>query len=101
MVKLSLEELNLLYPLSGFDAQISFIKTQFPQKLFLITQGSAGATVIKAGQVAAVPSIKVHQVDATGAGDAFLGAFVAQLLVLLDHQQFDDLSITSITDMTF
>ena len=48
--------------------------------LFLCTRGGEGATAYtRSGVSASVPAAKVRAVDTTGAGDAFLGAFLWRL----------------------
>lgn len=44
----------------------------------IVTVGAQGALVITAGEVARAPSIEVEVVDTIGAGDAFMGAFLAR-----------------------
>lgn len=45
----------------------------------VITLGAAGAAIDSSGQTAMLPAPKVEVVDTTGAGDAFSGAFAAEL----------------------
>jgi ribokinase len=45
----------------------------------VITLGAAGAVIAHDGQTRALPAPKVEVVDTTGAGDAFSGAFAAEL----------------------
>lgn len=45
----------------------------------VITLGEAGAVVAHKGETVAIPAPKVQVVDTTGAGDAFSGAFAAEL----------------------
>ncbi len=46
----------------------------------VVTDGAAGATVVTAGRSRHVPPVAVPVVDATGAGDAFAGGFLAGML---------------------
>ena len=52
--------------------------SSFPNKIVLITLGKEGSRLLYGGKSYYAPSIKVHPVDTTGAGDAFLGAFLSQ-----------------------
>lgn len=45
----------------------------------VITLGAAGATVFHAGEATSIPAPTVKVIDTTGAGDAFTGAFAAEL----------------------
>lgn len=48
--------------------------------LVLVTQGSKGATLFTRSNEYFVPSFEVESIDTTGAGDAFIGAFLYQLM---------------------
>jgi ribokinase len=49
--------------------------------LVCVTLGAAGARLMECGrEVAVSPSPEVHAIDTVGAGDAFVGAFVAEIL---------------------
>ncbi|ASC72219.1 Ribokinase [Halomicronema hongdechloris C2206] len=57
------------------------IARQFPQaKAVLVTAGAAGCTYVAWGQRGYQPAFAVPSQDTTGAGDAFLAAFLCQLL---------------------
>jgi len=53
--------------------------THLPVPEVLITRGSSGAVYRSGGQEIEVPAFKVDPVDTTGAGDTYLGFFVAGL----------------------
>ncbi len=48
-------------------------------RLVIITLGAKGALLLTAGHRVEVPSFPVRPVDTTGAGDAFMGAFLCSL----------------------
>jgi ribokinase len=45
----------------------------------VVTLGAAGAAIVHAGETATIPAPRVQVVDTTGAGDAYCGAFAAEL----------------------
>ncbi len=53
-------------------------------EIVCLTMGDAGTMVAAAGERQTVPALKVDAVDATGAGDTFDGAFLAQLALGAD-----------------
>ena len=62
------------------------IRTELPEAaallskmLVLVTKGAAGAECIDGTTITKVPAFKVAPVDTTGAGDTFLGYFLASL----------------------
>ena len=48
--------------------------------LVIITEGPDGCTVNQNGKILHIPSFSTQEVDATGAGDSFAGAFLAKYL---------------------
>ena len=64
-------------------AELSKAFAQAPAEMgfpmLLVTKGSEGATVYADGKATFQSSFKVTPVDTTGAGDTFLGSFVARL----------------------
>ena len=55
------------------------IRARYGNRAVAITQGEQGCTIASASETLQVPGFKVRVVDATGAGDAFLGALLAGL----------------------
>lgn len=50
---------------------------RYPQAVVVVTAGVAGAVAWAGGHSLAVPAVRVQAVDTTGAGDVFVGYFVA------------------------
>lgn len=55
-------------------------------KVITITLGSKGTYISVNGNNEIIPSIKIKQVDSTGAGDAFVGAILKQLSEISDKR---------------
>eukprot|EP01037_Dinobryon_pediforme_P002419 gene2419-2454_t len=74
-----LDDAELLTSLSDPD-KIADFYLRLGAKIVALTLGKAGALIATPEKRQRVPSIKVDAVDATGAGDTFDGAFLAQYL---------------------
>lgn len=59
------------------DEVITEMLKKFPESKIIMTLGSKGAIYADASQRISVPGMKVKVVDTTGAGDTFIGYFVA------------------------
>ncbi|WP_274308879.1 carbohydrate kinase family protein [Solibacillus daqui] len=77
-IKMSSEELLLFARTENFKEALNWA-TQFEDKAIAITQGAEGTIYIQNGVITVVPSISVNAIDATGAGDAFVGAVLYEL----------------------
>ena len=78
IIKVSIEEGEL----TTGEKEISAINKELHAlgaKVVVITLGSKGSSLSVAGKEAHIPSIPVKMVDATGAGDAYIGALLALL----------------------
>ncbi|MEK3683488.1 PfkB family carbohydrate kinase [Paenibacillus sp. FSL R10-2736] len=82
IVKISEEELEFITGLTDLQEGTRQIQSQFKVKVILVTKAEKGCFVRfgSGSKWADVPGFKVHTVDTTGAGDAFLGGFLYQLL---------------------
>ncbi|AAT27951.1 PfkB family carbohydrate kinase [[Mycoplasma] mobile] len=87
VVKMSLEELEIIYKLkwnSKNDTETLHKEMkkiiENDQQFFLITLGKDGTLFIDKNKIKIIPSIKVKQVDTTGAGDVFLGSFISKYI---------------------
>ena len=93
IVKLSLEELILIAGIDNQDQAIEYILTLGP-KYVLITLGSKGTSLSTKEETIIIPSVKVKQIDTTGAGDSFIGYVVGQLA--LSDKDINDFSLEDI-----
>ena len=77
-IKMSSEELLLFADTDNLEEAFIWAAS-FKDKAIAITQGAAGTTFIQNGKITKIPSIAVKAIDATGAGDAFVGAVLFEL----------------------
>lgn len=89
--KLSDEELFLITKEKDITAGVNKLH-ELGVKVVTITLGSKGTYLSVAGQNEIIPSIKITQVDSTGAGDSFVGAVLKQLSDIEDKKNvsFED-----------
>ncbi len=78
LLKISEEELGFV----GGEAQISETMERFDISVVVQTLGGKGAKYYFRGGTGSIEGRRVNAVDATGAGDAFWGGFLAELLRL-------------------
>ena len=65
----------------GFEEAENYFFAQYPSlKLTTLKNGSKCSTFYSRDGLVKAPTFKVEQLDATGAGDCFDGAFLASLL---------------------
>lgn len=62
------------------DALIAALKKRYPDVIIVLTLGSKGATLIQGNNVSHCDAPVVKAVDTTGAGDTFVGYFVAGII---------------------
>ena len=86
--KLSDEELFLLTNEKDITAGVKKLH-ELGVKVVTITLGVNGTYISVNGENEIVPSIKIKQVDSTGAGDAFVGAVLKQLSDIEDKRSID------------
>ncbi|SHJ87546.1 fructokinase [Anaerobranca californiensis DSM 14826] len=78
-VKLSEDELYMIYGEKDLDKALNKMYETY-NHVAAITLGSKGTYLVTKGQRKIIPSIKITPVDTTGAGDAFVGAFLSLLV---------------------
>lgn len=83
--KLSDEELFLITKEKDITAGVNKLH-ELGVKVVTITLGSKGTYLSVAGKNEIIPSIKITQVDSTGAGDSFVGAVLKQLSEIEDKK---------------
>jgi 2-dehydro-3-deoxygluconokinase len=75
-----LDDVQVLTGLTDPDAMLDFSLRLGP-KVVVLRMGAAGAYLATPNQRVRIPAYPVVAVDATGAGDAFCGSFLARILV--------------------
>lgn len=83
--KLSDEELTLITKEKDLDAGVKKLY-ELGVKVVTITLGSKGTYLSVNGENVIIPSIKITQVDSTGAGDSFVGAVLKQVAEIEDKK---------------
>lgn len=79
IVKLSEEEAYLISGINNIEEASNFI-VDLGCKNLITTLGSKGAMLTTKEEQVLIPTNPVKMIDATGAGDAFMGAILAQIL---------------------
>jgi len=83
--KLSDEELTLLTKEKDLEAGVKKIH-ELGVKVVTITLGSKGTYLSVQGKSSIIPSIKIKQIDSTGAGDSFVGAVLNKVSEIKDKK---------------
>ena len=83
--KLSDEELTLITKEKDLDAGVKKLH-ELGVEVVTITLGSKGTYLSVNGENVIIPSIKITQVDSTGAGDSFVGAVLKQVAEIEDKK---------------
>lgn len=96
-VKVSEEELQLISGCKELDAGVSELHN-LGAKVIAVTLGKNGTLIWYENTQAMIPSISIHSVDSTGAGDAFVGTMLFQLS-RLNTEQIRKLSFEDWEDM--
>ncbi len=97
LVKVSEEELFFLTHTDNLEQGAHRLVEQYPIQLLAVTLGPKGCCVFVNGKCFTSPTYDVVVVDTTGAGDAFWGAFLYQILSRnLDLSQLSDTDIQEI-----
>ncbi len=79
-VKLSDEELLMIFEKENSEDALDTLFESF-KGIAAVTLGSRGTLLASSDKRVLIPSIKINPVDTTGAGDAFVGAFLSGLMI--------------------
>lgn len=80
IVKLSEEEVAFLAPTGNVNEAADWLMQEYGNQLILVTLGAKGCFYRTQDHCGIVRGFKVDAVDATGAGDAFFGGMLYQIL---------------------
>ncbi|MCF7930813.1 MAG: carbohydrate kinase [Acholeplasmataceae bacterium] len=90
LLKISDDELFFITGKEDINESVQYL-FQGDVKVVIVTKGSLGATVYTKTSEIFVPSYQVEAVDTTGAGDAFIGAVIYQILnKKIDKEHLED-----------
>jgi len=78
VIKVSDEDLELLYPGVGID-EVASQWLQAPTQVLVVTRGAEGAVGYSAQGRVEIPGVKVTVADTVGAGDSFQATLLSQL----------------------
>lgn len=87
-VKLSDEEIKLITKEEDLKMGVKLLH-EIGAKVVAITLGAEGTLISNGEEITVVPSIKIKQVDSTGAGDSFVGAVLKQIADLKYKKNID------------
>lgn len=90
-VKLSDEEVKLITKEEDLKTGVKILH-EIGAKVVAITLGAEGTLISNGAEMEVVSSIKIKQVDSTGAGDSFVGAVLKQIADIKDKKdiEFED-----------
>lgn len=81
ILKVSSEELEFITGLKDLEEGSRYILDNYGIKLILVTLGSEGCFYRLGSKTGRLPTYDVVTVDTTGAGDAFVGAMLYQIII--------------------
>lgn len=97
IVKISEEELEFITGIKDLEEGSKYIYDLYQTKLITVTLGPDGSFYRRGNDFGKRPGRKVNTVDTTGAGDAFFGGFLYQ--ILKSEQAIADLSVNKLEQM--
>lgn len=87
-LKLSDEEIKLLTEEENLESGIKKLHS-LGAKIVAVTLGGEGTLLSDGNNIEVVPSIKIKQIDSTGAGDAFVGAILKKVSEISNKNDID------------
>ncbi len=99
LVKMSDEEVKIISGKGDIKEGIKSLH-ELGAKIVVITLGKEGTLVSNNNDMEIVPSIKIKSIDSTGAGDAFVGAFLYKTVQLQNPKDLKD-NFNQIKDITY
>ncbi|MBS4178139.1 carbohydrate kinase family protein [Lederbergia citrea] len=97
IVKVSEEELLFVIGISDLEKASDILHRKYGIPLIFVTLGEKGCFYRHGSSTGHVPGFSVEVIDTTGAGDAFLGGILYQLL---NVESLSELSHQNVRDMT-
>lgn len=88
LVKMSEEELLLLTNIKNQNEALDYLHN-LGAKIICVTLGAKGTLLSIPNNRKIIPSIKIKQVDSTGAGDAFIGAVLYKISIIPESEELD------------
>lgn len=99
LVKMSDEEVKIISGKRDIKEGIKALH-ELGAKIVVITLGKEGTLVSNNNDMEIVPSIKIKSIDSTGAGDAFVGAFLYKTVQLQNPKDLKD-NFNQIKEITY
>lgn len=99
LVKMSDEEVKIISGKGNIKEGIKALH-ELGAKIVVITLGKEGTLVSNNNDMEIVPSIKIKSIDSTGAGDAFVGAFLYKTVQLQNPKDLKD-NFNQIKEITY
>lgn len=87
-LKLSDEEIKLLTEEENLESGVKKLHS-LGAKIVAVTLGGEGTLLSDGNNIEVVPSIKIKQIDSTGAGDAFVGAILKKVSEISNKNDID------------
>nr|WP_317359285.1 carbohydrate kinase [uncultured Tyzzerella sp.] len=86
-IKMSEEEIKLICKKDNLEECIKDIHL-LGGKILAITLGKNGTLISFDNKIETIPSIKINQIDSTGAGDAFVGSMLSLILDIIQQNKY-------------